>query len=153
LTITAQAASLATPAVFTLTVKALVPALITTTSGANQQADAGTAFALPLVAKVTDASGRAVRNVSVTFSVSSGVATVSPATATTDDQGQASTTVTAGGAAGAVIVTALAGGVATPTTFSLTTRKSALAGTWTGTTSEGFTLFYRVSDAGVVDSV
>src|ERR1043166_7130295 len=152
-TITAQAAGVTTPATFSLTVKALVPAAIAATSGANQQADVGTAFAQPLVAKVTDASGRAVRGVSVTFTVSTGSATLSAAAATTDDQGLASTSVTAGASTGTIVVTAQAAGVSASATFSLTARKSALAGTWSGTTSEGFTIFYRVNAVGIVDSV
>jgi adhesin/invasin len=60
-----------------------------------------------LTARVRDAEGKPVAGVAVNFASEHG--TLSPATASTDAQGMASTTFTAGGTPGQAIVTATAG--------------------------------------------
>ena len=106
-----------------LTVTAAAAKTLTATSGANQAAMTGAAFALPLAATVTDAFGNPVPNVVVTFSAPttgasgafSGVAT---ATATTNASGVAtSPTFTANNTVGAYSVTASAAGAATSASF------------------------------------
>jgi hypothetical protein len=89
----------------------------------------GTALATPLSVKVTTSSGTAVQGATVAFAVTSGAASVSPASSTTDATGVAQTTVTLGSAVGNVTVTASVGGTSLTTTFTLT------AGTQTQTTA------------------
>ncbi|HTS48731.1 MAG TPA: hypothetical protein VMH05_12350 [Bryobacteraceae bacterium] len=91
---------------------------ITIVSGNNQATVVNTPFANPLVVNVTDSNGQPVQNASVTFTVTSGSATVTTANASTGVNGNASTTVTAGGTAGAVVITASIGGFSM--TFNLT---------------------------------
>ncbi len=93
---------------------------ITKSSGDNQNAPIGAAFANPLVVKVTPTQGSAA-NFAVAFAVASGSATLSASTVNTDSSGQASVNVTAGSSTGAVTITASAGGKSV--TFSLTVRK------------------------------
>ncbi|HLG99973.1 MAG TPA: Ig-like domain-containing protein [Bryobacteraceae bacterium] len=104
-------------ATFTATITAPIAGL-TLVSGNNQTAIANAAFANPLVVNVTDSTGKPVANVPVSFSVTSGSATVATQSTTTDASGNASTKVTAGGSAGAVVVTASASGFTA--TFNLT---------------------------------
>lgn len=86
-------------------------------SGNIQTTQVDTAFTSPLVVQVNNASGP-VAGVTVTFSASNG-ATLSTYSATTDTNGQASTTVTAGPTPGAITVIAnTTGGFSA--TFSLT---------------------------------
>jgi uncharacterized protein (TIGR03437 family) len=103
---------------FTATINANLGA-ITAVSGNNQTAVISTAFAQPLVAKVTDTNGAPVSGATVTFNVT-GPATISATSATTDANGSASVSVTAGATAGAVQVVASIGNFST--TFNLTSR-------------------------------
>ena len=75
-----------------------------------QTASPGQAFGQPLQVRVLDASGAPLANQTVTFAVTNGTASVNPPTATTDVNGIARTTATAGQTAGPVLVTASAGG-------------------------------------------
>ncbi|HET8548975.1 MAG TPA: Ig-like domain-containing protein [Bryobacteraceae bacterium] len=100
-------------ATFSITVGSPLTGL-TAVSGGGQATQRGSAFGQPLVARVAPAAA----GVPVTFTVSSGSATLSAQSATTNTQGEASVTVTAGNTAGPVIITATAGGQST--TFSLT---------------------------------
>lgn len=93
---------------------------ITAVSGNNQTANTGQAFAQPLVVQIRDGSNNPVQNFPVTFAVSSGSASVSPASMNSDAQGRAQTTVTAGSNAGAIVITASAGTFTA--TFNLTSR-------------------------------
>jgi uncharacterized protein (TIGR03437 family) len=96
---------------------------ITKTSGDNQSAAMGAAFASPLVVNVTVSSGSAA-NIPVAFAVatgSTGTATLSASSVNTDSSGNASVTVTAGSTTGAVQITASTGGKSV--TFSLTVAK------------------------------
>ncbi len=115
-TITATASTGGT-ATFTLTNNIVVSA-ITKVSGDGQTATTGQAFAQPLVVSVVDNNQKPIPNFQVSFTVTSGSATVNPGSATTGSNGQAQTTVTAGPNAGNVVVTASAGGLSQ--TFNLT---------------------------------
>jgi hypothetical protein len=66
------------------------------------------------------ANGNSVRGVTVTFSVTSGAATVSPSSMPTDTSGQARTQLTLGSSAGNVTVTAAVGGTSLVATFVVT---------------------------------
>ena len=104
---------------------AAVPSLITAISGSGQSANSGTAFALPLTARVTDTLGHPVSGMVVTFSAPSSGASATFAGAgtvsvMTDANGTAATTaLTANGTAGTYAVNASAGSLA-PASFSLT---------------------------------
>lgn len=102
---------------FTVTIPA---ASIQAVSGGSQTALINTAFGSPVVVKVVDTNGAAVAGAQVAFSVTSGSATVSSATATTDANGLAQTIVTAGSGAGPIIITASSSGF--NTSFTLTSR-------------------------------
>ena len=93
---------------------------ISVVSGNNQTANTGQAFAQPLVVQIRDGSNNPVQNFPVTFAVSSGSATVSPASGNSDAQGRAQTIVTAGSTAGPIVITASAGTFTA--TFNLTSR-------------------------------
>jgi uncharacterized protein (TIGR03437 family) len=114
--VTAGSGSSALTQSFSLSVNVPV-SNVTAVSGGGQTAVTGAAFA-PLVVKVTDAAGGPVNGAAITFTVSSGSATVSPATVNTGSDGQAQATVTAGATAGAVVVTASSG--TSSATFNLT---------------------------------
>jgi len=107
-------------ATFTVTINTPPASIagITIVSGNNQATVVNTAFANPLVVNVTNSNGNAVQNTPVTFSVTSGSATVTTANPSTDTNGNASTTVTAGGTPGAVVITASIGSFSV--TFNLT---------------------------------
>lgn len=102
------------------------PAAVAIVSGNGQTGLVGTPASLPLVVKVTTSSGTVVSGATVTFAVTSGAATVSPASATTDANGQAKTTVTFGSAAGSVVVMATVGGTSLTATFNLTAGTSTI---------------------------
>ena len=106
-------------ATFTVTVN--IPAAgISKVSGDAQTTFVSTAFASPLVVQVVDASGKPVQGATVTFQVTTGIATLSSASTTTGATGQASTTVTAGSTSGSIVVTATTSSLSTA--FNLTAR-------------------------------
>ncbi len=116
------------PVTFNLTNQILVSG-ISLVSGSGQSVNVGQAFPNPLVFQVRDVSNHPLSGVAVNFSASNG-ASVNPASATTDAQGQAHTSVTAGPTAGTIVVTA------TYATFSATaTLSSHLAGPQVTSTS------------------
>lgn len=115
-TVTAGSAS----ATFTLTIE-VTAAQLRKISGDNQTAVINQPFAAPLVVQLLDAQNQPVPNAVVSFSVTSGSATLSAATATTDAQGNAQVSVTAGSGAGAIVVTASFANLP-PVTFNLTAR-------------------------------
>ncbi len=91
-------------------------------SGDNQATVViNTQFPSPLVVQVYDQRNQPVPNAQVAFAVTQGSATVSPATATTNANGEASVMVTAGSTAGAIQVTATLQNF-TPITWSLNSR-------------------------------
>ncbi|GLZ42184.1 VWA domain-containing protein [Actinokineospora sp. NBRC 105648] len=120
-TITASAPGIA-PATFTGSVTNAVPASIAATSGSGQSATAGTSFAAPLVATVTNTAGGPAVDTPVTFTVTAGTAAfaggATAATVNTGTNGQATApTLTAGSTTGLVTITATTPGVTTPATF------------------------------------
>src|SRR5690606_38803784 len=72
------------------------PASIVVAGGNGQTGAVATALAEPIVAQVRDERGNGVANVSVTFTVTSGGGSVSPAVVVTDANGQAATSWTLG---------------------------------------------------------
>jgi alpha-tubulin suppressor-like RCC1 family protein len=95
---------------FDATVTAGPPANIALVSGNNQSALPGQALAAPLVVRVTDGAGNLVAGAAVSFAVTAGGGSVSPATATTNAAGTASAAWTLG-LAGTQSVTATLTGV------------------------------------------
>jgi uncharacterized protein (TIGR03437 family) len=90
--------------VFTVNVNTVITAL-QAVSGGGQQAKESVAFADPLIVQVND-NTTPVAGATVNFTVTSGSATLSAASAITGANGQAQVTVTAGATAGPVVVTA-----------------------------------------------
>jgi hypothetical protein len=120
--VTASAAGISTPTSFGLTSTPSAAFSITATAGGGQSTTVNTAFGTALTATVRDQYGNAVPGVSVSFSVpaSGAGATLSGAsTATTDANGQVSTTVSANSIAGSYAVSAGTTGVVTPASFAL----------------------------------
>lgn len=108
-------------ATFTETVVVIVGG-ITVVSGDAQTALVGQAFAQPLVVVAKDTQNNPLAGASVTFTVTSGTGAITGSPATTDASGRATVTVTAGNTAGALVITASAGGSSTPATFNLIIR-------------------------------
>ena len=112
-----QASAGGISASFSLTV-ASTAAAIQQISGNNQSAFINTAFSAPLLVKVVDNQGNGVPGAPVTFAVASGSAVIGTPSTTTDATGAASTSVTAGSAAGNISIVATSGTFTT--TFTLT---------------------------------
>jgi uncharacterized protein (TIGR03437 family) len=110
-----------TSVTFTETVQAVVGAL-TLVSGSGQSALLNQPFAAPLVFQITDASNNPIQNLSVTFALTGGSATLGATTATTNAQGQVSLTVTAGNAPGPVTITASYGSFTVSASLTVTTQ-------------------------------
>ncbi len=88
-------------------------------SGDGQTAELGVALELPVQARVSDEHGNAVAGTAVGWEAAGG--TVSSATVPTAASGISAVTVTAGGAAGPIIITAIADGLTgSPLTFTAT---------------------------------
>jgi adhesin/invasin len=95
----------ATPAEFTLTTNLVINS-VTLISGGGQSANPSSAFANPVVFEVRDNNGAAVgAGVTLNFSANNG-ASLGSSSATTNAQGRAQTTVTAGTQIGTITVTA-----------------------------------------------
>lgn len=118
--VTAGSGSNQVSATFTVTINTPTAPIggIAVASGNSQTALQNVAFANPLMVNVTDTTGKPVQNAPVTFSVTSGSATITTPSVSTDVSGNASTTVTAGGTPGPVVITASTSGF--NTTFNLT---------------------------------
>ena len=84
-------------------------------SGDEQQGPVGTALAAPFVVSVLDEDGAAIAGAVVTFSVTAGGGTLSVATATTDANGRARSTLTLGSNPGTNTVSATVEGLGTVT--------------------------------------
>lgn len=97
------------------------PAAIVVASGDNQSAKTERPLPQPLVVDVTDADGIAVSGATVSWSVASGPGTISPTTASTDAQGQASATFTGGTQVGTSTVRATVSGVDEAAEFTIET--------------------------------
>lgn len=89
-------------------------------SGGGQAALVGTPFAAPLIVKVVDGQLNGVSGAPVTFTISSGSATLGTPSVHADTNGQASTTVTAGSAPGNIVIVASSGSFST--TFNLSSH-------------------------------
>ena len=120
-TVTVSVPGTAASATFTLTVNAAIGGL-TITGGNNQSALQNAAFTQPLAVQVTDKSTppKGVAGVTVSFAVQGSGVTLSANSATTDSNGNASVTATAGGSPGTVNVVASSGNLSQ--TFTLTVR-------------------------------
>jgi uncharacterized protein (TIGR03437 family) len=94
-------------------VVAPTPARVNVVTGFNGTGTVSTVLATPFTVEVVDAAGAPVSGVTVGFRAAS--ATVSPASATTNAQGRASTTVTLGATAGSGSVTATVAGIPSAT--------------------------------------
>ena len=105
-----------------------VPSDIKAFSGDDQTGPAGGTLTQPIVVRVTDRSGRPVANQSVAFAPATGSGSVTPASATTDNQGKASTAWTLGNAAGAQSLTARAQGGDAPDGLDVALTAHAVSG-------------------------
>jgi uncharacterized protein (TIGR03437 family) len=108
-------------AVFTLTNKVVV-AGISLVSGGGQSAYTNTPFGQPVVFTVTDVNQNPVPGIAVTLSVGTGSAAVSTPTATTNSQGQVSTTVNAGSTPGTVTIIAATGSLSAFATLTVSLK-------------------------------
>ena len=107
------------------------PSAVAVVSGNGQVGLVGSKLAVPLAVKVT-ASGSTVRGASVSFVVTTGAASVSPATTTTDTAGVAKTQLTLGTTPGNVTVTATVAGTALTASFVATGATSQTTQACTG---------------------
>jgi hypothetical protein len=98
-------------ATFTETAIVGSPATISITSGNNQSASVGSALPSPLTVTLKDAQGNELAGVSVSFSDGGAGGTFSPALATTNSSGVATTSYTTGTQAGTIDITASTAGV------------------------------------------
>ena len=115
--------STGTPIQFIFNETSIIPVggIIKLSGDPQDAAVINSAFAQPLVVQVNDPSGKPVPGATVTFSVTSGSATLGASSVQTNAQGQASTTVRAGATAGPIVVTAsVVGGFVQ--TFNLSAR-------------------------------
>ncbi len=99
------------------------PSAIAIVSGNNQVGSVGAALSLPLVVQVSS-NGTPLSGVTVNFAVTTGTASVSPTSTTTDASGQARASVTLGTSAGSVVVTATVVGTTLTQTFTETAGSS-----------------------------
>lgn len=109
-TITASSPGYAS-AIFTVTATQGSPALLTASSGNGQSAPVQSPLPSPLKARVKDSKGNPLSGVVVSFTDGGAGGVLSPATATTDSSGYATTTYTTGTKAGAVQITASVAGL------------------------------------------
>jgi plastocyanin len=79
---------------------------LTQPTGDGQAWMVGTVLPVPLAVAVTDQYGNAVSGTAITWQVTSGTASVNPTNGTTNASGVAQTTVTLGGTAGPITITA-----------------------------------------------
>ena len=123
-----------TPVAFAIscTSAAVTPSAIVPLSGDGQSARLGQQLADPLTVSVTDASSNPIGGVTVTWAVTGGGGSVSPAGGPTNAQGAASAEWTVGTSPGPQTLTASVSGL-TPVTFTATATASVEAqmGQWT----------------------
>lgn len=145
--VVASAGTLAgSPVIFTAnaTVETGTEANLILVSGDHQTGRVGQPLAAPFVVRVTDANGRPVSGVSVSFTLSAGGGALEPPVAATDSEGRAATRLTLGPVAGTHTVLASSGTlVGSPITFTataidgdlptgITWKKPAAAANWPG---------------------
>ncbi|MET0226152.1 MAG: Ig-like domain-containing protein, partial [Dokdonella sp.] len=134
--VSVQVAGLASPQIFHLSNAAGPPAIVEIpnegSGGGEQNTVVDTAFAEPLLVEVTDAAGNPVAGTVVTYSVvpspAGASAVLSAGTATTDSNGRAAITATAGSVAGTYVVDAHVAGVGAAAVFALTNDAGLPAG-------------------------
>jgi uncharacterized protein (TIGR03437 family) len=97
--------------VYRLTAVTVTPAQFAVVTGDKQTGGTSTTLSTPLTVQVTGSDGFGYAGSPVTFQVTSGAATVSPATTVTDANGNASASVTLGAQPGTVTVEATAQGL------------------------------------------
>jgi len=102
------------------------PTSIAIVSGNGQSGSVGTELPAPLTVNVTDSGARPVSGVTVSWAVTTGGGTVTPASGTTDGSGTASARWRLGSAPGTNQVTALVAGL-TPATFNATATAAVTA--------------------------
>ena len=129
------------PVVFTAT--GLGPRTLAKVSGDGQQEAAGAALAEPFVVSVLDQNGSAFPGATVNFAVTSGDGTLSATTATTDENGRASTTLTLGGDPVTNTVEVTVAGL-DPVTFTATAEATP---DFDGDGETGFSDFFLLADA------
>ena len=130
-TVTASAAGIAQRVTFTAT--ATEPpraATLEVVSGNNQSKEAYQHLPNPLVVEVLDQYGAALPDATVSFTVSPSVGVLSPASATTDVDGQASTILRFGKTTGAYTVTVTATGINQSVTFTATATVRPVGSDW-----------------------
>ncbi len=161
-TVTASVNGVANPATFSLTNILGAPTNIVVSAGTPQSAVVGTAFGAAFQAKVTNSTGIALPNISVTFTApSSGARGTFPgglatAVVTTDAQGIATSPIfTAGSSLGSYVVTASVSGLFTTAKFSLTNTvgppASVLTASGTPQTAQVGAVFAQALQAKVTD--
>lgn len=109
------------------TTSTTTPSNLTIVSGNGQVGLVNTSLSQPLVVKVTSSANAALTGIAVQFTVTSGAATVLPATAATDATGQAKAVVTLGSTAGNIAISASVVGTNLATSFVLTAGTSSQA--------------------------
>jgi uncharacterized protein (TIGR03437 family) len=119
--IRARTADNAASVLFTANVNIVIAGLVKVSGDMQDTVVINTAFGTPLVVEVTDNQGNPVVGAPVSFAVTSGSAILATTSSITDSNGHASTTVTAGGTAGPIVITATSS-PAPPVTFSLSSR-------------------------------
>ena len=120
-----------------------IPTTLTRISGGEQQGVAGTALPEPFVVEVRDQNGNPLEGAEVTFAVTAGEGMLSAATATTDANGYAATTLTLGREPETVTVVATVAGL-DPVTFTATAEATA---DFDGDGETGFSDFFLFADA------
>lgn len=120
-TLTVTVAGLA-PLTITATGTAAAAAKVTAVNGNVTSARAGDVLSAPTAFTVQDQYGNGIANQTVTFAVTAGGGSVSPATATTNASGSASTTWRLGNRGGTQTLSATSGSFST--TFSATVQSS-----------------------------
>lgn len=109
------------PITFTATANAGPATALVLAGGNNQQAEVGTAVALPLEVRATDQFTNPVAGVAVAWAVTGGGGSVAPPTSNTTSAGLASTVFTLGGSIGSNTATATAAGLTgSPVSFTAT---------------------------------
>ena len=103
----------------------LPAASVTDITGVAHSGTAGQALSERVVVRVADAAGDPLSNVAVAFAVTAGGGSVDPASATTDDRGEARTRWTLGRSAGSNTLTATAGAASVQITATGTAGRAA----------------------------
>jgi plastocyanin len=109
------------PVTFNATANADAATDLQKNGGDLQTGVINTVLATPVSVKAVDQFGNGVPNVAVDWAVTSGTAGLVPINGNTDGSGISNSTVTIGGTAGAIVITATSGGLnGSPQTFNLT---------------------------------